>query len=193
MADLVTTSTANSEKSYVISNIFTPRMSSGATIRPTRGTPHQANPAIILNDENGVEQAIVSSAEQYPTYMTIAINQSQSGSQTSRTSSRSRRGQYTSLHHSHTYESIGNTQVGAAQIKQSDVSKCTGVTIITVLIITLVVALATLAIATFTVWYLINEVKDIKDLLGKFEGWNCTVESVIESGELPTSEIISTL
>ena len=174
MTDQVRISTADSENHYVISNIHT---ASGVTM--TDGIERPVTPTIILNDENGLQQPIL---EQYPSYMTIAAGQSQ-GSQTSRMSSRSGRERYTSLHRGHTYESIGNPgQVGVAKTKhQGGLGKCACAIITITLMLTLVVALTTLAITTFTVWYLINELKDIKESLGRLDVNNCTVESMIGS------------
>lgn len=192
MANQDRISVANSENQYVISNIHT---ASGAVSSTAGGIQQPLNPAIILNDENGVEQPIINPAVGHPTYMAIATHQSQ-GSQRMRASSESRRDQYTSLHHGHTYESIGNPQFDEAhgQTKQRNgVSRCVGVTMIILLTLVLIVAVATLAIATFTMWYLFNEVKDIKDTLGKLESRNCTTESVIQPDELMYSQVISTL
>lgn len=191
MANQVRISTADSENHYVISNIHT---ASGAMTSNTGGLQHQANPTIVLNDENGLQQPIVNSAEQYPSYMTIANGQSRS-SQTSRMSSGSGRQRYMSLQHGHTYESIGNPPIGAAKMKhQGGLGRCTKVTIISALVLILVVALATLAITIFTMWYLINELKDIKASLGKLHANNCTVESEMEPGQVPhTQAIINTL
>ena len=188
MADQNRISVTTSENQYVISNIHT---ASGAVAGTTGDIQHQSNPAIILNDENGVEQPIINTAEQYPTYMAIATHQSQ-GSQAS---SGSRRARYTSLHHGHTYESIGNPAqfVGAQMNQQNGVGKCVRATMIVLLMLILLVAVATLAIATFTMWYLFNEVNDIKDLLGRLESRNCTTESAIHPDELMNSQVVNTL
>lgn len=189
MANQDRISVANSENQYVISNIHT---ASGTVASTTGGIQGQLNPAIILNDENGVEQPIINSAVGHPTYMAIANHQSQS----SQTSSESRRDGYTSLHHGHTYESIGAPQFGDAngQTKQHNgVGRCASVTMIVLLMLILIVAVATLAIATFTMWYLFNEVKDIKDSLGKLESRNCTTESVSQLDELMYSQVIHKL
>lgn len=190
MANQDRTSVANSENQYVISNIYP---ASGAVASITGAIQ---NPAIILNDENGVERPIINSAYGHPTYMSIATHQAQD-SQTPRTSSESRRERYTSLHHGHTYESIGNPQSGDAhgQKQQNGVSRCASVTIITLLILMLIIAVAILATVTFTMWYLINEVKDIGDVLGKLQNRNCTTESVMQPDELPVlySQVINKL
>ena len=193
MANQDRISVANSENQYVISNIHT---ASGGVASTMGGIQHQLNPAIILNDENGVEQPIINSAYGYPTYMAIATRQAQGSQSTLRTSSESRRNRYTSLHHGHTYESIGNPQFGDAHgqtKKQNGASRCASVTIIVLLMLILIVAVATLAIVTFTMWYLFNEVKDIKDSLGKLESRNCTTESVIQPDELMCSQVINNL
>lgn len=186
MANQVRISTADSnasENHYVISNVHT---ASGVMTSNTDGLQHQANPTIILNDENGLQQPILNSAEQYPSYMTIAYGQSQ----TSRMSSGSGRQPYTSLQHGHTYESIGNPAIGAAKLKhEGGLGRCISVTIIITLGLILMVALATLGITTFTMWYIINELKDIKGSLGKLEAKNCTVESVIDPGQLPPTQV----
>ena len=187
MANQVRISTADSENHYVISNIHT---ASGVMTSNTGGLQRQANPTIVLNDENGLQQPIVNSAEQYPSYMTIANGQSQN-SQTSRMSSGSGRQRYTSLQRGHTYESIGNPPIDAAKMKhQGGLGRCTKVTIVSTLVLILVVTLATLAITTFTMWYLINELKDIKGSLGKLEANNCTVKLDMEPGQLPPTQAI---
>ena len=192
MANQDRISVANSENQYVISNIHT---ASGGVANTTGGIQHQLNPAIILNDENGVEQPINNSAYGHPTYMAIATHQAQDN-QTLRTSSESRRDRYTSLHRGHTYESIGNPQSGDTHgqtKKQNGASRCANVTMIVLLMLILVVTVATLAIVTFTMWYLFNEVKDIKDSLGKLESRNCTIESVIQPDELLYSQVIKSI
>lgn len=187
MANQVRISTADSENHYVISNIHT---ASGVMISNMGGLQHQANPTIVLNNKNGLHQPILNTAEQYQSYMTIANGQSQS-SQTSRMSSGSERQRYTSLQRGHTYESIGNPPIGAAKMKhQGGLGRCINVTLISTLVLILVVALATLAITVFTMWYLINELKDIKGSLGKLEANNCTVELEMEPGQLPPTQVI---
>lgn len=178
-----------SENAYVVSNVHA---GSGAATSNTGGVRHQANPAIILNDENGLQQPIRYSAEQYPSYMTIAAGQLQN-SQVSRMSSSSSRGRYTSLHRGHTYETIGNSQEGVAERKsQNGFSKCATATILIILILILVVAMATLAIATFTAWFLISELKELKESLWRLESRNST-ELVIEPDQLPETQVIKAL
>ena len=189
MANQVTISSADSnasENPYVISNIH----AGIGTVTSNTGGIQQTNPDIILNDENGLQQPIIYSAEQYRSYMAIASSQLQHR-QGSRMSSRDR---YTSLHHGHTYESIGNQLPGVENKKnQSGLSKCANITIVVTLIIILVVALATLAISMFTMWYLVTELKDIKESLEKLESRNCTTETILEPGQVPSTQVINTI
>lgn len=189
MANQDRISVVNSENQYVISNIHT---ASGAVANTTGAIQH---PAIILNDGNRVEQPIINSTYGHSTYTAIDTHQAQD-SQMLRTSSESRRDGYTSLHHDHTYESIGNPHFGDAhgqKKQQKGVSRCASVIIIVLLMLILIVALVTLAIVTFTMWYLFSEVKDIKNSLGKLESRNCTTESVIQPDELMHSQVLNKL